>query len=341
MENTTREKLDLLFAALAKNHGVPTAQKLFSASPTKAQVMVDKRAASIDFLTKINVKTVKEREGEKIFGSMVPVIPSRTDTANDNKRKTRALMQLDPSGYVCKSSEFDVHITYEQLDAWAKFPNFNEKFMSYMRRGIALGQIKVGFYGESAAGVTDGDANPNGEDANVGWIQHLRNAGQVITDGAVANKLRLGAGGDYLNLDGMVFDTLQMVDEVHRERDDLVAVIGRDLLAMDKTQIYAGEGTKPSEKMLIETARVSRTYGGLPSMAVPYFPSRGLYVGPLDNLSLYVQETSVRQKVFDNSELDRVQHFNSENDAYVIEDTGASAVIEHKNVQLPGEFAPA
>jgi len=139
----------------------------------------------------------------------------------------------------------------------------------------------------------------------------------------------------------MVFDTLQMVDEVHRERDDLVAVIGRDLLAMDKTQIYAGEGTKPSEKMLIETARVSRTYGGLPSMAVPYFPSRGLYVGPLDNLSLYVQETSVRQKVFDNSELDRVQHFNSENDAYVIEDTGASAVIEHKNVQLPGEFVPA
>ncbi len=338
MENITREKLNHFMAQLAKNHGVPTADKLFSASPSKAQVMVDKRAAESGFLSKINVKTVKEREGEKIFGSMAPVIPRRTDTANDNKRKTRALMSLDPSGYACKSSEFDVHITYEQLDAWAKFANFNEKFMAYMRRGIALGQIKVGFYGESAASVTDPGTNANGEDANVGWIQHLRTAGQVISDGAVANKIRLGTGGDYANLDAMVFDTLQMVDEVHRERDDLVAIIGRDLLHVDKSQLYTTQGSTPTEKERVETANVTRTYGGLPSMAVPYFPARGLYVGPLDNLSLYVQETSIRQKIFDNSELDRVQHFNSENDAYVVEDTDASAVIEFKNVQLQGEF---
>lgn len=339
MQELTRQKLEKLFSSIAKNYGTSNPSSLYSASPSMAQKLVEKRQESLDILRLINVKTVTEREGEKIFGTVAPIIPGRTNTSSSS-RETRPVLSLDNSGYRCEKSEFDIHITYEQLDNWAKFEGFNEMLLGRVRHAIALGQLKVAFYGESVGSTTDLTASPNGEDVNKGWIQVGRDAGQVISDGAVPGEIRLGAGGDYANLDAMVFDHKQLIDPVHRDRTDLVALIGADLLAADKGQLYKAQGETPTEKEKIETASITSTYGGVPSMTAPGFPGRGLVITPLDNLSIYVQESSIRQKIKDNSERDRVEHYNSENDDYVVEDTDAFAVTEFKNVKLKamGEF---
>ncbi len=52
--------------------------------------------------------------------------------------------------------------------------------------------------------------------------------------------------GDFANLDAFVYDLSLMIDEEHRDGGDLVAIIGRDLLAKDKGKMYAEHGCQLS-----------------------------------------------------------------------------------------------
>lgn len=336
MNTSSRLKFNALCAAMAASYGVPSVDKTFAATPSVEQTLMDKIVLSSDFLQRINVVGVDELKGEKILGSVSGILGKRTNTTTGD-RQTISALNLDANGYECIKTEYDVHINYNTIDAWAKFPDFNDRFLAYVRRAIALSRIKVGFNGAAAAAVTNAVANPNGEDVNKGWFQHLRDyneSAQMLAEGGTADQIRIGGAGDFANLDALVFDVLQMVGEEHRDGGDLVALMGRELLAFDKTQLYAAQGSTPTEKERIETNAVTRTYGGLPSFSVPYMPARGLLITSWDNLSLYYQNGAVRQKIDDNAKRDRVEHYNTLNEAYVIEDLEKAAGIEFANVKL-------
>ena len=337
MKNDSRLLFSAMCTAMATTYGVGSVEHSFAATPAVEQKLMDKIVESAAFLQRINVIGVEQLTGEKILGSVSGLLGKRTDTDN-NDRQTSDPLGLSANGYVCAKTEYDVHIKYGTIDSWAKFPDFNDRFMRYVRTAIAHARMKHGFYGTQAAAVTNPGANPNGEDVNKGWLQILRdfNGGaQFLTQGDTAGEIRLGANGDYVNLDAMVHDTLQMIGDAHREADDLVAIIGRDLLATDKAQLYKAQGTTPTEKERVELASVTRTYGGLPSYQVPFFPARGLLITSFDNLSLYYQEGAVRQQITDNAKRDRIEHFNTMNEAYVLEDEEKAAGIEFANVKLP------
>jgi hypothetical protein len=155
----------------------------------------------------------------------------------------------------------------------------------------------------------------------------------VLKEGvAGSGKVKLGAGGDYANLDALVHDTKQMVDERLRDGGDLVAIIGSDLLAADKAKLYAKQGDTPTEKERIEEAQVIETYGGLPSFSVPFFPVNAVLVTSWDNLSIYFQDSSWRKQTVDNPKRSRVEDYNSRNEGYVIEQLEKIALTE--NVEL-------
>lgn len=336
MKNQTREKFEQMTGNIAKNYGVKSVEKHFAATPSVEQKLNDKIVETSDVLQRINVIGVDELKGEKILGSASGVIGKRTNTAVGDRQTTNVL-GLDTQGYECVKTEFDVHIPYATIDAWAKFPDLYKKYQEYVRQCIANARVRTGFYGTSVAAVTNAGTNPNGEDVNKGWIQKLReyNAGaQVLVQGGTANQIRVGGAGDFANLDALVFDVLQMIGAPHREGTDLVALMGRDLLAYDKTQLYVAQGNKPTEKERIEAGAVTRTYGGLPSYLVGFLPARGLIVTSWNNLSLYFQTGSVRQKIEDNAKRDRIEHYTSINDAYVVEDEEKAASIEFANVRL-------
>lgn len=319
--------------AIAESYGVELASKHFSVDPTIAQELNDAITAKSDFLGRINVIPVNEIKGQKVFLGVSGPVTGRTNTKTTD-REAKDASSLDQDTYELSSTESDVGLPYAKIDAWAKFPDFHQKYSAAVQKQIALDRIMVGFHGTHAAVQTDIAQYPMLQDVNKGWLQQAREQipAQVLKEGKVAGKVTLGTGGDYANLDALVHDTKQLVDERLRDAGDLIAIIGSDLLAADKAKLYSKQGDTPTEKERIEEAQVISTYGGLPSFSVPFFPVNGVVVTSWDNLSIYFQETSWRKQTIDNPKRSRVEDYNSRNEGYVIEQLEKFAMTE--NVEL-------
>jgi P2 family phage major capsid protein len=320
--------------AIAESYGVDLANRMFSVEPTIAQELNEAITAKSDFLQRINVIGVTEIKGQKVFLGVSGPVSGRTDTKTKD-REAKDASALDDSTYELSSTESDVSLPYAKIDAWAKFPDFHQKYSAAVQKQIALDRIMVGFHGTHAAPQTDLIAYPMLQDVNKGWLQIAREQipAQVMSEGAkVDGKVTLGVGGDYANLDALVHDTKQLVDERLRDGGDLIAIIGSDLLAADKAKLYAKQGDVPTEKERIEDAQVIATYGGLPSFSVPFFPVDAVMVTSFDNLSIYFQDSSWRKQTIDNPKRSRVEDYNSRNEGYVIEQLEKFALTE--NVEL-------
>ena len=315
--------------AIAETYGVELASKMFSVEPSIAQELNEAITAKSDFLQRINVIPVTEIKGEKVFIGVSGPVTGRTNTKTTD-RVAKDASALDNSTYELSSTESDVGLPYAKIDAWAKFPDFHQKYSAAVQKQIALDRIMVGFHGVKAAAQTDIETYPMLQDVNKGWLQQLREQApqQVLKEGNTPGKVTMGPGGDYENLDALVHDTKQMVDERLRDSGDLVAIIGTDLLAADKAKLYAKQGDTPTEKERIEDAQVIATYGGLPSFSVPFFPVNGVLVTSWDNLSIYFQDSSWRKQTVDNPKRSRVEDYNSRNEGYVIEQLEKIALTE-------------
>lgn len=318
---------------IAENYDVELASKMFSVEPTIAQELNEAITAKSDFLQRINVVGVTEIKGQKVFLGVSGPVTGRTNTKTSD-REAKDGSALDENTYELFSTESDVSLPYAKIDAWAKFPDFHQKYSAAVQKQIALDRIMIGFHGTTAAVQSDIVAHPMLQDVNKGWLQIAREQipAQVLTQGLEAGKVTLGVGGDYANLDSLVHDTKQMVDERVRDGGDLVAIIGTDLLAADKAKLYAKQGDVPTEKERIEEAQVIATYGGLPSFSVPFFPVNAVVVTSFDNLSIYFQDSSWRKQTVDNPKRSRVEDYNSRNEGYVIEQLEKFAMTE--NVEL-------
>lgn len=319
--------------AIAETYGVERASRMFSVDPSVAQELNDAITAKADFLERINIIPVSEIKGEKVFIGVNGPVTGRTNTKTTD-RQAKDASALEHTTYELADTQSDVGLPYAKIDAWAKFPDFKDRYSAAVQKRIAQDRIVIGFHGTSAAAQTDLEANPKLQDVNKGWLQQLREDApqHVLKEGATAGKITLGAGGDYANLDALVHDTKQMVDEILREDGDLVAIIGSDLLAADKAKLYTKQGDTPTEKERIENAQVISTYGGLPSFSVPNFPVNAVLVTSWDNLSIYFQDSSWRKQTVDNPKRSRVEDYNSRNEGYVIEQLEKIALTE--NVEL-------
>ncbi|QHC93384.1 phage major capsid protein, P2 family [Pseudomonas sp. R84] len=319
--------------AMAETYGIERASKTFSVEPSIAQELNDSITAKADFLERINVVPVSEIKGEKVFIGVNGPVTGRTNTKTTD-REAKDASALENTTYELSDTQSDVGLPYAKIDAWAKFPDFKDRYSGAVQKRIAQDRIVIGFHGTHAAIQTDLAAYPKLQDVNKGWLQQLREQApqQVLKEGAAAGKVTLGAGGDYANLDALVHDTKQMVDEILREDGDLVAIIGSDLLAADKAKLYTKQGDTPTEKERIENLQVIATYGGLPSFSVPNFPVNAVLVTSWDNLSIYFQDSSWRKQAVDNPKRSRVEDYNSRNEGYVIEQLEKIALTE--NVEL-------
>ncbi len=328
----------LLRLAIAEAYSVDDASEQFSVEPSVAQELNDKITEKSDFLGRINVLGVSEIKGEKVMLGVSGPVTSRTNTKTTD-RDARDVSGLDKLGYELFSTESDVGLPYAKIDAWAKFPDFAERYTAAVQRQIALDRIMIGWHGTHAAPQTDLTAFPMLQDVNKGWLQIAREQipAQVLKAGKTAGKVTLGVGGDYANLDELVHDVKQMIDPVHRDAGDLIAIIGSDLMAADKGKLYAKQGDTPTEKERIEGAQVIATYGGLPSFIVPFFPVNAVVVTSWDNLSIYFQDSSWRRQLIQNPKRSRTEDYNSRNEGYVIEQLEKFAAAENVEV-LP---APA
>jgi len=331
MRNDTRELFDAYLGQIAKLNGVADVGRKFTATPAVEQRLENRIQETSQFLTMINMIGVREQKGEKIGLGISGPVASTTNTATTD-RATTDLSSLDPRGYECEQTNFDTHLTYARLDAWAKFPDFQARVRDAIVKRQALDRIMIGWNGTSHAATSNPATNPLRQDVNVGWLQKMRteNAARVLDEVVAASgQVKIGATGNYKNLDALVFDLVgDMLEPWYQDDTELVVICGRQLLA-DKYFPIINKDQAPSEQLAADVVTSQKRIGGLPAVRVPYFPADALLVTRLDNLSIYWQEATRRRTIVDNAKRDRIENFESVNDAYVIEDLGCAAMAEN------------
>lgn len=210
----------------------------------------------------------------------------------------------------------------------------------------ALDRIMIGFNGIKREKTSDRVKNPMLQDVNKGWLQKLREdapdnvMGSETKDGVTTAKtVKVGIKGTYANLDALVMDAVnELIDPIFQDDDELVVICGRELLA-DKYFPLVNNGQDNVNKLAADLIISQKRMGGLQAVRAPYFPANAVMITRLDNLSIYWQEDTRRRSVIDNPKRDRIENFESVNEAYVIEDYRCAALVE--NIEMGDFTAPA
>lgn len=330
MRNATRQLFNGYLGQQASLNGVDNAATKFSVSPTVQQRLENKLQESSDFLSRINIVGVPELKGEKLGLGISGTIASRTDTSGTGTRKTQDATNITAGGYECLKTDYDTHLRYGTLDAWAKFKDFQARVSNLVLQRCALDRITIGWNGVKGEANTDRAQYPLLQDVNIGWLEQIRRhaAERVLNDGAQQGKIVVGAGGDYTHMDALIYDAYKtLLDPWFQDDPQLVVIVGRDLMH-DKLFPLVAKNDAPTERLAADIVISQRRLGGLQAMAVPYFPAGTALVTRLDNLSIYYQDGARRRAVVDRPERDRVEFYESSNDAFVVEDYGMCALVE-------------
>ncbi|MBZ5876020.1 phage major capsid protein, P2 family [Chromohalobacter israelensis] len=332
MRNDTRKFFNQFAERVATLSGVPSAGESFAVEPSVQQTLENRIQESSEFLGSVNIYGVDELKGEKLGLGLTGPIAGRTNTT-EKDRTPRDLSSLDATGYECRSTEFDTFIPWGKLDAWAKFKDFQARLRNMIIRQQALDRIMIGFNGTSAAVETDRATNPLLQDVNIGWLQHYRDQApaRVLSEVvASSGEIRVGPGGDYENIDALVYDVVnELIDPWHRESTELRALCGRKIMADKYFPLIQEHGTTPTEARALDMLISQKRMGGQQAARVPYFPDGTLLITPPENLSIYWQRGSRRRYIKDKPERKRVENYESSNDAYVVEDFGAGCLVEN------------
>ena len=340
MRNDTRVKFNAYMSQLAMLNGVDDVAKKFTVEPSVQQTLETKMQESSAFLSMINVVGVPELKGEKLGLGINSTIAGTTDTTQGDREPVDPA-SLAGTSYSCEQTNFDTVLRYAKIDAWAKFPDFQTRVRDTIIKAQALDRIMIGFNGTSRAATSNRVANPLLQDVNKGWIQHVREDApqQIMSEGAEASgKIYIYKPvndadtkvGDYTNLDALVFSLVNEYLPAHYQDDtELVVVLGRELLNDKYFPMISNYAEVPTEKQALDIITSAKQLGGLKVVRVPFFPAKSLMVTRLDNLSLYYQEGARRRAVIDNPKRDRVENYESSNDAYVVEDYDGIAIAEN------------
>ncbi|MBN0817228.1 P2 family phage major capsid protein, partial [Pseudomonas aeruginosa] len=199
-------------------------------------------------------------------------IASTTDTNSGKERKTADFTALESNKYECDQVNFDFHFKYKKLDLWARFQDFQRRIRDAIIQRQALDFIMAGFNGVVRAETSDRATNPMLQDVAVGWLQKYRNEAPTrvmskIVDeegNVVSAVIRVGKNGDYVNLDALVMDaTDNLIDEIYQEDAELVAIVGRKLLA-DKYFPIVNKDQPNSEALAADIIISQKRIGNLP-----------------------------------------------------------------------------
>lgn len=332
MRNETRALFNAFKAHLATLNGIPDATEKFSVDPTVQQRLENRIQESSSFLNMVSIVGVRDLTGQKVGIGVTGPIASRTDTSGAGERTPRDVKDLTSQDYTAKQTNYDTAIRYATLDAWAKFPDFQVRLRNAIVRQQGLDRLNIGFNGTTAAATTDLVANPLLQDVNIGWLQHIRAeaAERVIDEGApAAGVVNVGATGHWKNLDALVYEAVNsLIDPWHREHPGLRVIIGRGLSTDYVLPQIEGESAPTEREALARLLNQSRI-GGIPSLQAPFMKLGSILITVPENLAIYYQEGGRRRTITDNAKKDRIENYESSNDAYVVEDFGAACLIEN------------
>ena len=278
-------------------------------------------------LTEINVVMVEDRQGTAFLWAGGEPCTSRTNM-DAKDRETTSLLS-NPSSYSTQETQCDVHIPYGTVSKWSvaskskqyskdQQMNFGMKYTSFVQKRVCSDVLNIGFNGTSVADET----SPSSKlvDVNKGWIQVVKDQ---KSEQIMSMPLTVGVGGDFVNLDAAVADLLdQCIDVALRE--DLVCVISDNLIADERWRFYNATEFHSEKK---NTSDTFTHFGGLDSVRIPNFPDNTIVVTSLDNLSVYIKESTTYRQIEPNTKRNRVEDYQHREEAYVVENMAKFAAL--------------
>ncbi|UAX41265.1 phage major capsid protein, P2 family [Pasteurella canis] len=340
MRNQTKQLYNAYVARIAELNGIEIGdvKEGFTVQPTVEQKLKEKVIDSSAFLGMINTVNVEQMEGEMIGLGVAQAIASTTDTDSAD-RQTKDVLKPDSRKYKCEQVNFDTHVKWATLDAWAKFPDFQAKLASQTQKTIALNLIMMGFNGTSRAATSQASSNTLLQDVKKGWLQQMRDdhSKGVMNGSSTQNKVKVGkgqgtgqnAGKGYENIDALVIDAVDnLISEVYQDDTELVVICGRGILN-DKYFNIVNNSDKATEQLAGQVLVSQKQIGGLKAIRVPYFPKNAILITRLDNLSIYFQEGATRRFIQNNPKRNRIEDYLSQNIDFKVEDYDCAALIEN------------
>ena len=317
------------------------AGKSFAITGPQEERLLSAVQDSIEFLSRINMPLVTDIQGEKVFTGTQQTITGR-------KKSGRYRRNIDPGGakYSCAKTDSGVIIPWHLADTWARMGDeFLAKYAAFVQRQIALDQMMIGWNGTSVADDSDPTAHKLLEDVNEGWMAWMRKnlKKNILADGKNTGKIYLGTDdngaikADYACLDHIAYDLRQGLDPVHRQRTDLVLMVGADIIAKEADATGKMHGRTPTERAAMKQHDLMGSFGGLPAVIPPQFPARGCVITTFDNLSIYTQSDSMRRAFRDDDELAGLVDSYYRNEAYVVEDETLFVAVEPDSIVLEGD----
>lgn len=336
MRNETRKLFNGFKHRIAQLNGIDDASESFAVNPEVNQTLEKRTQQSSEFLSKINIEFVDAQEGEKVGIGVTGTTASTTDTTAQ-EREAVDISDLNQFRYRCEQTNYDTSIRYAKLDAWRHKKNFQTLLRDALIKQKALDRIMIGFNGTHRAPTSNKATYPLLQDVNKGWLQHYREDApeRVMNEGTVVpGKIIVASnGGDYKNLDALVYDVVEnLIDPVYSEDTDLVVICGRGLLH-DKYFPIANEADKNTEKVSGQILLAKKSIGELPAYRVPHFPKGAMLITSFSNLAIYIQNETARRQIIDNPKRDRIEDFQSANEAFVVERYDAGCLIENIEVR--------
>lgn len=340
MKAETKKLLNsLLFTRVAKQFGLESPQDArheFNITGPQEEKLLGAVQSKVSFLTKINLLPVTDVIGEKVFAGTQQGITGRMKDGRFRRR-----IGENGAKYQLVETDSGIIIPWQKLDMWARYRDrFLTLYSEFVQRQIALDMLTIGWRGTSVASTTDIDGNPLLEDVNKGWMQWMRDnlPENIMEEGDVSGVISIfGDGADFANLDQLAYSMKQGLGDIHRDRGDLVFLVGSDLVAKEADIVSKMHGLTPTERGATKQHELMGTFGGLPAITPPNFPARGAVITPLDNLSIYTQTGSLRRKIKDDDDLKGLVDSYYRNEGYVVEDETAFVGIEFANVVFPEE----
>jgi len=312
--------------------GAAAGSKMFSITPVMETKLRDAMKHSHAFLGMIHSGLVEQIKGQVIDVGLDGLATGRADG--------RFSVDVDQEGntYELVKTDSGCHIPWELMTQWINSGSKGQ-WLNLMKSAIAkrfaLDMLRIGFNGTSIATVTDPVNNPLGQDVNKGWLTIVKEKKTAQVLPAAKLDATGKTDGSYKNLDSLVQDLINTtIAEQHRQDDDLVVIIGSNLVAAEQHRLLESAET-PTEHKAAQS--LAKTIAGKKAYTPPFFPANAIWVTNLKNLQILTQTGTQWRKQENNTDRLRFESNHIRMEGYAVGNYHKFAAIEDVTVVEPAK----
>lgn len=173
LNNRARDLLDKYSAGMAQHFGARDTSRYFSLNDPQENALRLALLESVEFLNMITCLDV-----DQLSGQVISVGSSVLHTGRSENGRFIRRVGVDGNDYSLVETDSCAALRWDLLSVWANAGKDENEFFNLVQafttQAFALDMLRIGFNGKSRAKTTDPEANPNGEDVNVGWHERMK-----------------------------------------------------------------------------------------------------------------------------------------------------------------------